>query len=94
MEREKLLSGSPFTATGVMSTGPCDLSRVRLVANGAPCTAILYNTAPTGNVEMYRLDATIGAPDEYVGTANRKLPFPDGASCTITGAGWLYAYYT
>ena len=94
MEREKLLNGSPFTATGVLATGPSDFSRVRLVASGAPCRVILYDTDPAGNVEMITLDALVGAPDEYDGAANRKLPFPNGASCAFTGPGKLYVYYT
>lgn len=90
-EAEKLLSGSPFTATGVASAGPADITTARLISTGGPCTVTLYD----GTIDVFTLNADIGRPDAYKGTANRKLTFRTDVEINfVSGTGKLYLYFT
>ena len=102
MELEKLLQpdsgNSPLTGTVQVVTSEAALTRIRLVANGGACRVILYDFstavgAPAA-VEITRMEAVVGAPDETVLAADRKLKFKNVISVNFTGAGWLYLYYT
>lgn len=90
-EQEKLVTGSPFVATGIAWENEASLSRIKLVATGGACKVRVSDAA----TEIITMDASVGNPDEYVGAANRKLKFGTNVSLEFTGGtGKIYLYYT
>lgn len=91
-ESEKILSGSPFTASGVALAAPADFTTAKLIAtSGGPCVVKLFDDTDL----KYVLEAAPGAPDQYHGSANRKLTFKRSVQVQfVSGTGELYLYFT
>ena len=92
-EREKLVSGSPFTGNTSVAR-VVDVCRARLVASGGSCSVELRDGTGSPPVKL-ELDASVGAPDEYNPGVGIKLSFDESCEITFTaGAGRLYLYET